>query len=277
MKFGRFELSTHNLGFFRLDGGAMFGSVPKNLWSKRIPADEENCIKLATRSLIIRDDKRSFLVDVGMGDKWNEKQRQIFAVNNFPVSDWGFKKEEITDVILTHMHFDHGGGISEWKDQAAGTIRPSYPKATHYIQTSNLETARHPNLREKASYLKENVGALDLVKTVLTNRVQEIYPDIWVHEVNGHTHGQQWVEVKDGNRSVVFATDLVPTSHHLPVPYNMGYDLWTEKLYEEKEAFLSMVMKTNSIIVFQHDPEVAAATITKDTRDHYCIKDIEDF
>ncbi len=276
MIFGEFEVSTHNLGFFRLDGGSMFGSVPKNIWNKLIQGDSENCIRLAARSLVIRHLDRVFLVDVGLGDKWSGKAKEIFAVDNFPVSKWGFDPKEITDVILTHMHFDHGGGIAKWKDENSKTIEPVYPKAMHYLQESQLEVAKNPNIRERASYLKENISALDLVNLTKTNGDQEIYPGIKVHECNGHTRGQQWVEVTNKDRSIMFATDLIPTSRHLPLPYHMGYDLWVEKLLEEKDAFLSKAVKTNSIVVFQHDPEVSAATIKKDERGHYAVDEIVD-
>jgi len=281
MKFGRFEVSTHNFGFFRLDGGSMFGAVPKNIWSKLQPGDEDNCIKLATRSLLIKDGARTFLVDLGCGEKWSDKERKIFAINNFPVSELGFEPASVTDVILTHMHFDHCGGISRWKDPNAPAgereIIPNYPNATHYIQEGNLEIAKNPCVREKASYLKDNVNALELVKTIKTKGSQEIHPGIWVHEANGHTTGQQWIEVSDGTRSIVYPTDLIPTTGHVPVPYHMGYDMWAYRILVEKEDFLAKAMAKDSIVVFQHDPLIAAATITKDQRGHYAIKETLSF
>lgn len=253
----------------------MFGSVPKNLWNKLIPGDEQNRITLATRSLLIKDGNRTFLVDVGCGDKWSDKEKSIFAVDNFPVSAWGFDPSAVTDVILTHMHFDHGGGISRWKDNSRTSIEPCYPKAKHYLQAGNLDAAKNPIIRERASYLKENISALELVETKLTNGSEEIHPGIWVHAVYGHTKAQQLIEVQDGKgRSIMFPTDLIPTSHHLPLPYHMGYDLWAYKLLEEKEAFLSKAMQTNSIVVFQHCPHIPAATITKNERGHYSVKEV---
>jgi len=278
MKFGKFEVSTHNLGWFRLDGGSMFGSVPKNLWNQKIPGDEQNRILLATRSLLIKDGARTFLVDVGCGDKWSEKEKSIYAVENFPVKDWGFNTQSVTDVILTHMHFDHGGGISKWKDSERKEIEPCYPKATHYIQADNMIAAKSPNIREKASYLKENYAALEMVKVKVTKGSEQIYPGIWVHACYGHTSGQQWIEVQDGaGRSIMFTTDLIPTSHHLPLPYHMGYDLWAYKLLEEKQAFLKKAIDTNSILVFQHCPHVPAATITKNEKGHYAVKEKIEF
>lgn len=258
----------------------MFGSVPKNLWNKLIPSDEQNRITLATRSLLIKDNARTFLVDLGCGDKWLDKERSIFGIENSPESAWGFNPETVTDIILTHLHFDHVGGISKWGDDSKATIKPSFPKARHYLQAGNLEAAKNSNIRERASYLKENIAALDLVETKLTDGSEEIYPDIWVHAVYGHTKAQQLVEVKEDSqsntgRSIVFATDLIPTSYHLPLSYHMGYDLWTYKLIEEKEALLSKAVSTDSIVVFQHCPHIAAATISKNERGHYSVKTIQ--
>ncbi|MCB9029490.1 MAG: MBL fold metallo-hydrolase [Deltaproteobacteria bacterium] len=275
MKFGRFNVSSHNLGFLKLDGGSMFGAVPKNLWNKLIPADDQNRIRLAARSLVISDGQRKILVDVGCGDKWDEKRAEIFAIENFPESQWGFNPEEITDVIFTHLHFDHAGGISRWANQEGGDIKPCYPKAIAHITSANFANAKHPNQREKASYLPENVSALEMMKEVnFTSGSQEIYPDLWVHQCDGHTIGQQWIEIKDGSKSIMFATDVVPTSKHLPVPFNMGYDIHAALLMQEKDEFLKKAVDSESIVAFQHDPEISAATITQDKRGHYCVKEV---
>jgi glyoxylase-like metal-dependent hydrolase (beta-lactamase superfamily II) len=266
--FGRFSVEAINFGFFRLDGGAMFGSVPKNLWSKRIPADAENCIRLATRCLLIKDEGRTFLVDVGMGEKWADKQRQIFAIQNLNPQ---FDRESVTDIILTHLHFDHSGGISRAIDNS-DELELCYPKARVYLQSANWKNALHPNLREKASYLPENVEPLKQADLVFVNGSTEIYPDLWVHQANGHTEGQQWIEIKDGDTSLIYPTDLIPTSHHLPVPFAMGYDICAKTVLEEKENLLSDALARDSIIVFEHDPDIAAGRIKKDERGHYALR-----
>lgn len=268
---GEFQITLHNFGFLRLDGGAMFGSVPKNIWEKRITADNENCIRLATRSMLIRHKDRVFLTDVGMGDKWNDKQRQIFAVQNTPISELGFDRSSVTDIILTHLHFDHAGGISRFKP-GSSDLELVYPNAQVYLQKDNLENAQSPSLRERASYLVENVRVLEKAKLNLITGDVEIYPGIWVHQVNGHTVGQQWIEVRSGNESIVYPTDLVPTSHHLPIPFNMGYDICADTVMKEKEHFASYVMKRDALIVFQHDEKVAAARIEKDAKGHYAVR-----
>ena len=251
------KIQVIEFGMFRLDGGAMFGSVPKNLWSKLIPVDEENCIPLASRSLLIEVDNKKILIDVGLGDKWDEKSKKIFAINTTDRKTLPFKDEEITDVILTHLHFDHAGGISKYKPGTTEVERV-YPHAIIYLQKSNYERALAPSLRERASYLKENVTIIDPKKDVLlpdnSTILQGADWKIIGHKIDGHTAGQQWLEVI-GSKHLLFATDLIPTSRHLPLPYHMGYDLCAETVMNEKEEFLKHAIKHDAIVVFQHDPD----------------------
>jgi len=274
LTFGRFKISVHNHGFFRLDGGAMFGAVPKNVWSRRIPADDENCIRLATRSLIIDAGERRFMADVGNGDKWPDKLRRIYAIQNFPHQETGFNPDAITDIVLTHLHFDHAGGISRYKTGSPTELELCYPRARVYLQAENYENAKNPNPRERASYLKENVVILERANLELTQGSQEIYPGIWVHQRNGHTRGQQWLEVKNGVESIVFPADIVPTSRHLPLPYSMGYDISTETLLREKEDFLGRAVVHHWIVVFEHDPDIPAARVKIDERGYYALQEI---
>lgn len=269
--FGRFKVSLVDFGSFRLDGGAMFGSVPKNLWAKKIANDAENCIPLALRSLKIEVDGRIFLVDVGIGEKWSVKQRAIFAIKNTPVGDLGFAPDTITDIILTHLHFDHAGGISRFQSGSSTELELVYPGATVHVQRANFENAERPNVKERASYLQENIAILKQAKLNLLAGETEIAPGLWVHTFNGHTRGQQTVELRDGNTSLVFPTDLIPTSHHLPVPFHMGYDICAETILHEKEAFLSRCVERGAIVVFQHDPEVAAGRVIRDERGQFAL------
>lgn len=265
----RYTISLVNHGFFRLDGGAMFGSVPKNLWQKIFPSDSENCIRLATRSLLLKGEGRCILVDVGNGEKWNEKLRVIFGIENTPAAELPFKPEEITDVVLTHLHFDHAGGISRYDDQ--GTLVPTFTNARIHLQRANYENALQPNLRERASYLAENVGVLREQETYFIEGDVEILPDIFVHRVDGHTVGQQTVEVRGGKHPIFFPTDLCPTSRHLPVPYNMGYDICTSTILNEKEEYLERAYQERAIVVFEHDPDLPAAMIGKNDKGHFCV------
>lgn len=271
LKIGSFEISQTNFGFFRLDGGSMFGSVPKNIWAKRIAADAENCIRLATRSLVIKHANRQFLIDTGMGEKWSDKLRQIYGIENLPTSTWGFDPAQITDVILTHLHFDHAGGISRYVDQQQQELELCYPNSTIHLQSENLKNAKNPTIKERASYLKENWGPVEKGKVNLVSGTTEIYPGIKVHQVNGHTYGQQWIEIFSGDQAVFYPTDLIPTSHHVPLPFHMGYDICAGTLLKEKDEFLDAAVKRGAIVVFQHDSEIGAGKVTKDDKGNYAL------
>lgn len=237
----------------------MFGSVPKTLWNREAPADEANRILLATRSLVLDDGERRILVDVGCGDKWTEKLRSIYCIPDGPY----VPVPGVTDVVLTHLHFDHGGGVSRYED---GSLAPSYPSARHWVSATNYENAKNPHPRERASYLPENVDILEQVDLRLTADGAVIMPGISVHQVHGHTRGLQWLHVTDGEATIVYPADLVPTSKHLPVPYVMGYDMCAEMAMAEKEAFLRQVVDGDWIVAFEHDPKLAAARIRFDER-----------
>lgn len=271
-QFGRFNVALPVFGTFRLDGGAMFGSVPRALWSKRISPDSDHCIQLCTRSLLLRFDGHTVLVDVGMGEKWNERSREIFAIRNFPRSTLGFDDNEITDVVLTHLHFDHAGGVSHHRNGDPSKLELTYPQARHFIQADNLATAKNPSLKERASYLRENVEVIEKGKITLLHGSTEIFTDFWVHQVNGHTSGQQFIELRSADRSLLFPTDLIPTAHHVPLPFTMGYDMCAATLLEEKERFLDRAIERNAFVVFEHDVKTAIAVVGKDERGSFCVE-----
>lgn len=268
LRIGRFEVFTHVFGSFRLDGGAMFGSVPKNLWAKRIQPDSENCIPMVTRCLVIKDGARLILVDCGNGDKWSDKLKQIFAFKSFEEPK-SFQKGEVTDLILTHLHFDHAGGVSYF--DSGNSLKLTYPQAAHYLQRANWENALNPSLKERASYLSENVAILKESRLHLLDGDGEIFPGIRVHRVDGHTRGQQWVEVTDSGQALFFPTDMIPTSHHLPLAYHMGYDIHAERVMHEKLELLTQALAQNAVFVFEHDHEVAAARVKLDDRGNYVV------
>ena len=249
---GRFRLSLVNHGFLRLDGGAMFGTVPKTIWSRVMPADEDNRVLLATRSLVVEADGRTFLVDTGTGARWPEKFRRIYGIEAIQPRETGLDPGRVTDVIITHLHFDHAGDI------------PSFPNARVHVQEANLETARHPNPRERASYPKEVLGDLDRADLRLIRGSEELVPGLRVHRGDGHTRGLQWIEVRDGGSTVAYPSDMIPYSHHLALPYTMGYDINAEKLLEEKAGFLEGAAAEDWLVVFEHDPAVPAARVQKD-------------
>ncbi len=249
----------------------MFGSVPKNLWARSIAADDENRIPLVCRSLLIRDGKKQFLVDVGIGEKWGDKQRQIYQIRNTPQFNWGFDPLNVTDVILTHLHFDHAGGVS-YRD-TDGSLKLSFPRAKVHLQIANWDRARNPSLKDRASYLADNISLLHEADLVLCDGDVEIYPGITVHRVDGHTPGQQWVEISAGESRLFFATDLIPTSHHIPLAYHMGYDVCADTLLHEKESFLTRAVEEGAIVCFQHDRDVQAARISRNDRGQYEIEE----
>ncbi|MGZ5423945.1 MAG: MBL fold metallo-hydrolase [Candidatus Aminicenantales bacterium] len=274
MRFGSFDVSLHLHGSFRLDGGSMFGTVPKTIWSKLAPPDDDNRILLAARSLVIRTVDRVLMVDAGMGDRWTEKLRRIYDIRPGPDDDLSFDPASVTDVILTHLHFDHARGIFRERPGAEGEVDLRYPDAKIYVQAANYENAKEPNARERASYIEEDIRRLGRTRLVLTSGSQEILPGLWVHRGDGHTRGHQWVEIKGDGPSLACPSDIVPTSRHLPLPYLMGYDICAERLLEEKDALLSRAVAENWILVFSHDPDVPAGRIRRDEKGHYALGEV---
>jgi len=273
MPFGEFEVSTVNHGFFWLDGGAMFGPVPKTIWSRLIPADDENRIRLATRSLVVKAGGRVFIADLGNGRKLPEKLLRIYGIENFEPEDIGFDLGAVTDVLLSHLHFDHCGGISRFKPESL-EVELSFPKARVFLQAAQLETIRNPNPHERASFLPENIQILEQAALHLVGGSEEIYPGLWVHRSDGHTRGLMWVEVRNGSESIAFPSDLIPTSHHLPLPFTMGYDICVETLVQEKEDLLNRAVAGDWIIVFAHDPDIPAARVKIDERGRYAVREV---
>lgn len=264
MKVGSYEVTTLAAESFRLDGGAMFGVVPRPLWERTNPPDERNRILLAARVLLLRGEGRVAIVDAGVGDKDGEKFRDIYAIRREPglpeaLAAAGIASEHVTDVILTHLHFDHGGGSTRREGER---VVPAFPRATYHVQRANLEHARRPNERDRASYLPENFEPLATAGVLqVYDGDGEILPGVFARVINGHTPGQQMVAIGEGAGSVVFSADLVPTSAHLPIPYVMGYDLEPLRSMEEKRRWLPEWSERGTIIVFDHDPDIVAARI----------------
>ncbi len=268
MKVNNFEIFQLVLEDFRLDGGAMFGSVPKNLWSKRIPADQENRIQMCTRILVLKNQTQTILIDAGCGKKEDEKFRKIFQLEPRDQRELSQIIPNVTDIILTHLHFDHCGGITYLDSNR--TLQLSYPKAKIYLQKRNWERALNPSVRERASYLPNNIQPLKNAQLQLTTNAEEIIPGIKVFEVSGHTDGMQWVLI--GNEigpAIAYVTDLIPTAHHLALPYIMGYDLCAATTLKEKEVFLEKAIKHHWTLVFEHDFHTTAAKVAKDEKGNF--------
>ncbi len=273
MKFGPFEITTVSFGTFRLDGGAVFGTVPKTIWSKLLPPDDDNRVLFAARSLVIRAGGRVVLVDAGTGDRWPDKLRRIFDIRPAEAGTPGLDPASVTDVVLTHLHFDHARGIFQARPGDEGAVDLRYSEASVYVQAANYETAKAPNARERASYIAEDTKLLGRTRLVLTSGSREILPGVRVHGTNGHTRGHQWVEVRADGRTLAFPSDIVPTSRHLPLPYLMGFDISAETLLGEKDALLARAVDESWILVFCHDPDVAACRVGRDEKGHYTLSE----
>ncbi|MFN7453180.1 MAG: MBL fold metallo-hydrolase [Pseudobdellovibrionaceae bacterium] len=265
---GDYEICPLPTGIFGLDGGAMFGTVPKVLWEKEIPADDKNRIPMEARALLLKGTDRKIVIDTGNGGdfiaKYGEKLGKKFAemYNINPegpsllksIESYGLKAEDITEVILTHLHFDHAGGATTEKN---GKLVPTFPKATYYVQAENLETARKPNIREKASYFPANFeplvesGQLKILHGPQIN----LLPGVSVQLSQGHTRGQQIVKISDDKNTMVYCADLIPTSAHVKLAWIMGYDLDPLTLIEEKRQLLEEATAKKWYLFFEHDPK----------------------
>lgn len=271
-RIGPFSLYTIETGRFRLDGGAMFGVVPKTLWSRQIEADAKNRIPMAMRCLLIESHAtgRLYLVDNGAGTKFDAKFREIYQVDHAhsnladSLAFHGFDAEEVTDLIFTHLHFDHCGGTTYYDGD--GAIRHTFPNARYHVTGAHWETAVHPNAREKASFLKDNiepVGAWDKLHLVDDPEEHEYEKGLRALAVNGHTIGQQLPVIEAEGTTIVFAADLLPTSAHVPLPWIMGYDMRPVVTLEEKEEILDRAARDNWYLFMEHDASDEVITIDK--------------
>lgn len=265
MKLGDWRFRAFHDGRFKLDGGAMFGVVPKIFWQEQHPADEFNRIDLDLRCLLVEYGDRRILVDVGIGDRWEEKKKGIFAIKRRPnqlvaeLAEAGLTRDSVTDVVLTHLHFDHAGGtLRETEDG----LRPVFPSARHWVQQRHWDWARNPSERDRASFRPEDFLALaDHGDLQLVDGATEIMPGVRVTPVNGHTPGQQMVEFETGAGTVVYCGDLIPFLSQVHVPWIMGFDLNPLLTVTEKKQFLTRAVEDGLILVFEHDHRHEAATV----------------
>lgn len=267
MEVGEYRCHGVTMCEFLLDGGAMFGVVPKPLWEQKIPSDAKNRISLTARALLLCGHGRKILVDTGCGTKFSDKERAIYGVTATRSPDealkaFGLEAAEITDVILTHLHFDHAGGATFLKD---GKCLPTFPNATYYTQKRQLNWAQNPTRRDRASFFAENWAPLEETGQlrVLDGNTLPI-PGIDLLFSNGHTCGQQLPLIHGETGSLFYCGDLIPTAAHLPLPWHMGYDNQPLLIMAEKEGVLKQALAKNWTLFFEHDPSVTAATV-KDT------------
>ena len=259
---GDFELITLSDGFISLDGGAMFGVVPRTLWEKRLPPDDSNRIPLGMRPLIVRSGKTTVLIDAGCGDKMDPKLAQIYKLDrryhlDHSLADAGVSVEDIDIVVASHLHFDHVGGFTRiGKD---GAIVPRFPKAKYIAHRAEWEDATHPHERNRASYLQENFVPLkDAGVLTLVDDAAEIIPGVRYRRSGGHTPNHQVVTIESGGRTAVFTADMYPTSVHIPDPWVMGFDLYPVDTLSFKRAFAKEAIQRDYLVFFEHDPSMAA-------------------
>jgi glyoxylase-like metal-dependent hydrolase (beta-lactamase superfamily II) len=282
VQIGRYQVRAVIDAFFGLDGGAMFGIVPRPLWEREQPPDERNRIRLACRCLLLRGDNRAILLDTGIGDKWSARERDIYAIEpvggGLPASlaGLGLEPTAITDVIQTHLHFDHAGGLTRAMDGAVpgdddpdATV-PTYPAATLHVQRRNWEWAHAPTPRDAGSYRAVDWAAYDRDGAALhlVDGAEPILPGIEAVPTDGHTPGQQAIRVRGaaGEPDLIFCGDLFPTHSHLRLPWNMGYDLAPLIILEEKLAVLQEASSAGHVLALEHDPVVDAAYVRFDGR-----------
>jgi glyoxylase-like metal-dependent hydrolase (beta-lactamase superfamily II) len=265
---GDLKVDVVTAGHFRLDGGAMFGVVPRVLWERVSPPDEKNRIELALNCLVVRDGKRTVLVETGMGEKWDSKNREIYALRSeggllLSLERLGVLPEAVSLVLLTHLHFDHAGGATV--SSPGGEPIPAFPNATYVVQKIEWEFASRLNERTRASYLPENYepirrsGQLRLVEGE-----EEILPGVRVIPLPGHTPGLQGVLLQGGGRTALYPSDLVPTVSHLPYPYIMGYDVLPLTTLETRKRVLPRAAEEGWIVILGHEPKTPVGTLREE-------------
>ncbi len=264
---GPYSLYTIETGRFGLDGGAMFGIVPKPLWERRLEPDDRNRIPMNMRCLLIEAPDRLILVDTGLGDKYDDRFEDIFAVDTAyaelhrSLDRHGFSAADVTDVILTHLHFDHCGGTTT---REGDELVLNFPEAVHHVQQRHWDWAQHSNVRERNSFLSENLDPLGASGRLhLLHGETEIAPGIEVFTVEGHTEAMQLVRITDEHRTLVYAADLIPTHAHIPMAWNMAYDVRPLRTIEEKEDLLERALLNGWHLFLEHDPDIEVVSLKR--------------
>jgi len=260
-----------NAGNFKLDGGAMFGVVPKSLWQRTNPADSNNMIDIAARCLLIEDGNRLILIDTGMGNKQSDKFFGYYflwgndSIDN-SLKQHGFHRDDITDVFMTHLHFDHCGGSIQWNANQTG-YETAFKNATFWSNEDHWKWANHPNNREKASFLKENIipiqesGQLSFTSLPQGNTLLNSELGFDIFFANGHTEKQMIPLINYKGKTIAFMADLLPTAGHLPIPFVMGYDTRPLLTLSEKELFLNLAADKNYYLFLEHDAHNEIITV----------------
>ncbi|RMH63726.1 MAG: MBL fold metallo-hydrolase [Calditrichaeota bacterium] len=280
MQIGDYRITFMESGHVSLDGGAMFGVVPKTLWSRTNPADELNRILLAMRLLLIRYKDRLMVVDTGVGTKMSDKLKKIYNVDHSRYSlesglrTAGIRAGDVTDVIVTHLHFDHIGGAT-YRD-ARGELQLTFPNATHHVQKKQWQWALNPTEKDGASFMPENFlpieehGRLNLI-----DGEGALFPGLELVVLNGHTPGMQALKISDGRETMFYCADLFPTAAHIPLPYIMGYDVYPLETLAEKKRLLPRAVEENWLLLFEHDPRHIAGRAGQNAKGFFLAEQTE--
>ena len=260
------KLYSINAGYFKLDGGAMFGVVPKSMWQKLNPPDEKNLCNWAMRCLLIEDGKRLILIDNGMGNKQDEKFFGHYYLNGDDsleksLAKNGFSKNDITDVFLTHLHFDHCGGSIE---KVGDRLLPAFKNATYWSNEKHWDWATNPNDRERASFLKENILPIKASGQLKFIDVEEgiaFTDNMKIRFVSGHTESMMLPQINYKGKIIVYMADLLPSISHIPLPYVMAYDTRPLETLKEKKSFLDEAQRNDYILFFEHDPQIECCNL----------------
>ncbi|MEO6303261.1 MAG: MBL fold metallo-hydrolase [Bacteroidia bacterium] len=262
------KLYSINSGHFKLDGGAMFGVVPKSIWNKLNPADENNMCSWAMRCLLIEDGNRLILIDNGMGNKQDAKFFGYYYLHGNDtleksLNKHGFSSDDITDMVLTHLHFDHCGGSIKYNSDRT-KLEPAFKNAKYYSNKKHWDWAMNPNPREKASFLKENILPIqESGQLTFIDSNTELIPGLTFLEVNGHTEAMMLPIINYNDTTIAYMADLIPSAGHIPIPYVMGYDMRPLATLQEKELILNKAAENDWKLFFEHDPTVECVSLER--------------
>ena len=268
MRIGDYDLYSIETSEFSLDGGAMFGIVPKPIWEREAPSDALNRIDMVTRSLLLCSDEKKILIDTGNGTKWEEKYRDIYNIDTSQyniensLTKYGFNADDITDIINTHLHFDHAGGNTKIDD---GSIVPTFPNAKYWVTKEHWELANHPSQKDSGSFIEHDWKVLaenGMIETVNGN--EPFIKGIDSYITQGHTAGLLHPMISDGTKTLFYGADIFPLAAHISIPWVMAYDVQPVVTMKEKEILLPKMQDEEWILFLEHDPNIQACTVHQD-------------
>lgn len=280
LQFGHLEVHAISDGHIALDGGAMFGVVPRPLWQRCFPPDERNRISLELRCMLVLAGDRRILIDDGAGGRWDGKQREMYGLAHTQgslddgLAKAGLTRSDITDVVLTHLHFDHAGGTTR---EEVGGLKLSFPEATYHLQRRHWRWAHHPSDKDAGSFRREDFALLESSGRMhLLDGPTELFPGVHVFVSEGHTVGLQLVRLEADDKTLVFCGDLIPTTAHLRAAWVAAYDLYPLTAIEEKKQLLAQAVEEDWVLFLEHDPLVAACTVKDDGSGHVVVDRVID-